>query len=151
MLHVREKPDGKDKHTFHLETRLLKVDTQLRPFLTSDYAKHFPKDLAKKDFTLPKDNPLPFALFIDSGIMILWAATDIDYDIWTNALTDCQILDVGTEPPKVELGRKSRFVTSLYAGLTNKTAIKPRVHSVDTRRLESKGRPAAIESTKKQQ
>lgn len=44
--------------------------------------------MAKTGLELPKDNPLPFALFIDTGIMILWASTDTDYDIWTDALMD---------------------------------------------------------------
>ena len=79
-----EKPDGKAKHSIQLNENLLKVDTSLKTFLTPDFIKHFRDDV--KLLELPKDNPLPFVLFIDREIMILWAATDSDYDIWTSQI-----------------------------------------------------------------
>ena len=49
--------------------------------------KHFKDDVKKLE--LPKDNPLPFALFVDHEMMILWASTDADYDLWTSSLQAC--------------------------------------------------------------
>ena len=45
--------------------------------------KSFKEDV--KNLELPKDNPLPFAIFLKDQVAILWAATDADYDLWTEA------------------------------------------------------------------
>ena len=60
----------------------MKVHTGLNTFLKPDYLKHF-SDV--KSLELPKDNPLPFALYVKNQVALLWAATDIDYDLWTEA------------------------------------------------------------------
>lgn len=57
------------------------MHTGLSTFLKPDYTKHFKDDV--RDLELPKDNPLPFALFLkNQQVALLWAATDADYDLW---------------------------------------------------------------------
>lgn len=62
LLTVHDRPNGKVQHSFKLDECLIKVGTNLNSFLTPDYAKHFQDK--PKDLQLPKDNPLPMALFI---------------------------------------------------------------------------------------
>jgi len=64
-------------------------------------------------------------------MMILWASTDIDYDIWTMTMEKFATLSPEGDPPEVKMARKNRFVTCLYSALTFKEGRKPRVHSVD--------------------
>ena len=80
---IHERPDGKAQHTLKLADSLMKVHTGLNTFLKPDYMKNFRDDV--KNLELPKDNPLPFAIFVKNQVAILWAATDLDYDLWTEA------------------------------------------------------------------
>ena len=59
------------------------MHTGLNTFLKPDFMKSFKEDV--KNLELPKDNPLPFAIFLKDQVAILWAATDADYDLWTEA------------------------------------------------------------------
>ena len=90
VLTIHDKPDvkssryeGKPNHTIDLSATLNKVDTNLITFLRPDFMKYFRDKV--KDLVLPKDNPLPFALYIKDQVAILWAATDADYDLWVEA------------------------------------------------------------------
>lgn len=116
-LVVKDKPDGKVDHSDKLTEKLLKVDTDLNTFLKPDYAQHF-KDNVKK-LQLPKDNPLPFALYMNKKLHILWAATDADYDLWTENLINYQKLPQESPVPSIDQNRSNRFVTSMLAALKN--------------------------------
>ena len=83
ILTVHDKQGGKTDHSIGMRDCLMMVDTNLNTFLKPDFQAHFKENVTK--LQLPKDNPLPFALFINKQMAILWAATDADYDLWTTA------------------------------------------------------------------
>ena len=62
VLTIHTKPDGKAQHTLNLSDSLMKVHTGLNTFLKPDYMRHFRDNV--KSLELPKDNPLPFALYV---------------------------------------------------------------------------------------
>ena len=61
VLTIHEKPDGSAQHTLKLDDQLMKVHTGLNTFLKPDFMKNFKDDV--KNLELPKDNPLPFAIY----------------------------------------------------------------------------------------
>ena len=83
---IHEQQGTRAQHTLQLDRMLFKTETGLHTFLKPGYERHF-KD-SVKDLELPKDNPLPFALYIKGQVALLWAATDKDYDIWTKAFME---------------------------------------------------------------
>ena len=70
----------------------MKVHTGLNTFLKPDYMKNFTDDVKKLE--LPKDNPLPFAIYVKNQVAILWASTDTDYDLWTEAFKAIQSMPI---------------------------------------------------------
>ena len=63
---------------------------------------------------LPLDNPLPFAVYQRGGrVSILWAATDADYDLWTESFIAIQALERSDPNPQIESTRHNSFVVSL--------------------------------------
>lgn len=59
---IHEKPNGKAQHTLNLGAMLQFVDTKINTVLLPDYSKHFEENV--RNLVLPKDNPLPFALYV---------------------------------------------------------------------------------------
>ena len=148
VLTIHDKPDaqssrfeGKPNHTIDLSATLNKVDTNLITFLRPDFMKYFRDSV--KDLVLPKDNPLPFALYIKDQVAILWAATDTDYDLWVEAFQAIQMLPVSAPTPSVHSTWKNHFVHDLLRCLSDTSngkgqVARPRVHSVDARKAPIK-------------